>query len=496
MYRARVEAVSGLKVRAGGKWLTCIGNRNIKVGDLIWTDGRCVYGYEQTPQQPFVITAPEKWGIPVFADNNTGFTFAKNNLEYIGNIGKYTDKLINTKNAVYAIPGIACNIDTGNNIYQIFAIGNGDAYFHEYIPIGDTGGAIYERVGFRRQFLNIDEKVQKDDIYEYSRRNYQLVDNDDPLPNLYTGGDFNCLQEGLSYISVKKNGESIFDLDIAKLANEKLKSWYNPSPRPVVVADGYIYYYFTEIQYSNNLWGFIENENRWFFTVCISCWAEDHCSDFGGGNQDIVDESNFFGYDSTYYFDSTGKQERIFNSVVKRYEDYYHNTGTRSVIQDDFGKAKGIKFILQDGYYFYMTDFFSRTGWGGIPECAKYEIYSPDDKLIFSDWFKTCTYLTIHQLKEGLYLVGVGAGYQGHKYSYYVFFDKEEQSDIEKDNAVMPQVIQPGIYIYNTDNNEDKLIKIDEDYIDESNKSFLCWNQFLRPMKKYKHWWENIQTLD
>ena len=57
MYRARAEKVSGKNVYAGGKWLICIGNKPVSVGDLIFTDGRCVYGFYQEAQQPMVITS-------------------------------------------------------------------------------------------------------------------------------------------------------------------------------------------------------------------------------------------------------------------------------------------------------------------------------------------------------------------------------------------------------------------------------------------------------
>ncbi len=67
MYRARVEAVSGTKVLAGGKWLQCIGNKPVRVGEHIWTDGRCVYGNYQESQQPLVITAPDEEAIPIIA---------------------------------------------------------------------------------------------------------------------------------------------------------------------------------------------------------------------------------------------------------------------------------------------------------------------------------------------------------------------------------------------------------------------------------------------
>lgn len=68
MYKAKVEMVDGWRVRAGGKWLQCIGNRAVHVGDFIWTDGRCVYGYDQESMTtPLVITINESQieGVPI-----------------------------------------------------------------------------------------------------------------------------------------------------------------------------------------------------------------------------------------------------------------------------------------------------------------------------------------------------------------------------------------------------------------------------------------------
>ena len=46
MHRAMVKAVRGNKVLADGVWLTGIGNRTVREGEWVWTDGRCVYGHE------------------------------------------------------------------------------------------------------------------------------------------------------------------------------------------------------------------------------------------------------------------------------------------------------------------------------------------------------------------------------------------------------------------------------------------------------------------
>lgn len=44
MQRAIVTAVSGSRICAHGRWLTAIGNKSFHPGDVVWTDGRCIYG--------------------------------------------------------------------------------------------------------------------------------------------------------------------------------------------------------------------------------------------------------------------------------------------------------------------------------------------------------------------------------------------------------------------------------------------------------------------
>lgn len=84
MYRARVQAVSGSKVFADGKWLSCIGNKNVRVGELVYTDGRCVYGHFQESQQPLVITAPATQIIPIVTTDGF-FLFVKGKLKPCAN---------------------------------------------------------------------------------------------------------------------------------------------------------------------------------------------------------------------------------------------------------------------------------------------------------------------------------------------------------------------------------------------------------------------------
>lgn len=144
MYRVRADIVSGTKVFAGGKWLRCIGNKNVSVGEYVWTDGRCIYGNYQESQQPIVITAFENEGIPIYM---LDWDFDKH--QYVGNLYTYKKSLkkisevprgksiisddffINDyKNGVwkpfsssgrfgFSYDSYGVNIDKNNNVYEI-----------------------------------------------------------------------------------------------------------------------------------------------------------------------------------------------------------------------------------------------------------------------------------------------------------------------------------------------------------------------------------------
>lgn len=65
MHRARVEAVDGRRVLANGRWHISIGNMGVSVGDLVWTDGRCIYGHESEGVAPAVIMGEAEPYVPV-----------------------------------------------------------------------------------------------------------------------------------------------------------------------------------------------------------------------------------------------------------------------------------------------------------------------------------------------------------------------------------------------------------------------------------------------
>lgn len=122
MYKARVETVSGTKVFAGGKWLTCIGNKNVRVGDSVWTDGRCVYGNEYTPQQPIVITGKDEFGIPILFEEKHAYTYDKKLKECTSEIKKRYGIFINNRRETYranSTKNVDVNINDLGNQYSL-----------------------------------------------------------------------------------------------------------------------------------------------------------------------------------------------------------------------------------------------------------------------------------------------------------------------------------------------------------------------------------------
>lgn len=80
MHQERVTAVSGSNVLAGGRWLRAIGNQSIEAGDLIWTDGRCVYGNSAEGGETAPVAVGRERQIPIFLDDGTHCLYRGNKL--------------------------------------------------------------------------------------------------------------------------------------------------------------------------------------------------------------------------------------------------------------------------------------------------------------------------------------------------------------------------------------------------------------------------------
>lgn len=60
-----MTATCGRVVQVNGKWVTCIGNKTVRTGDLVWTDGKCVYGNFIECGQPNILPETILQGIPI-----------------------------------------------------------------------------------------------------------------------------------------------------------------------------------------------------------------------------------------------------------------------------------------------------------------------------------------------------------------------------------------------------------------------------------------------
>ena len=84
MRKGQVTDVSGRHVCVSGKWVTCIGNKTPSVGNLVWTDGRCVYGNEQEGGGSSVVySARTKGAIPILSGREC-YLYQQNHLKDLG----------------------------------------------------------------------------------------------------------------------------------------------------------------------------------------------------------------------------------------------------------------------------------------------------------------------------------------------------------------------------------------------------------------------------
>lgn len=427
MYRARVEAVDGLKVRAGGKWLTCIGNRTVKAGDMVWTDGRCVYGHDREAQTPLVIANPkEDLAIPIRVGNSL-YTFRKGNLELVGEMSSSRFLLNDTKRELYSLNAYAANIDKAGTLYTIRS---------DYYRLGDEN------------FTNVP------DLYAYIKEDNRIVSRI-PLSSL--------LQPSIDVTISEATGIELPEEDII-FDNGDEQSYYHSS-MDYLIHGGVSH-------------AFIENHNSWAMIYCASAQIEKHAhtmakssgsTEFSWMGSTSLGASYQFDY---YYIDSSGNRTLI-------YRQHYFLISDNQFHKGEYVKAetsgteemKKIKYPIQDGYYFQMSHIPVPQNEELILDLVlsvplvKYDIYSPNEEFLFSRTMPLCANFTICKLGSGKHLVGIKSSPYEITYS-----DKKGGLYIHSDGVLTP-------------------------IVEESDNS-SCFNYRLRPMKKYKRWWERVQAVD
>ena len=133
MYRTRIDTVQGRYVIASGRRLVCIGNAAVMPGDMVWTDGRCVYGHHRTGGAAVVtavVRGRYKLGIPILLGQQS--------------LCAYGHSLEDVKTVNW--PGYRLIWNNGQEIYAWKYRYDVDSYT---IAANKKNGVLYEVKGFR-----------------------------------------------------------------------------------------------------------------------------------------------------------------------------------------------------------------------------------------------------------------------------------------------------------------------------------------------------------
>lgn len=436
MYRARIEAISGTKILAGGKWLQCIGNKNFHVGELIWTDGRCAYGNHYTPQQPLIIIAPKiDEGIPIMF--SAKYCAYDKRLKEIGARDQFDnlyDRIINDrKGNVYLTASyrrtlsdyfkplgiIAANVDENNDFYTIRMRYVGE-YYHAEI----------EKNG------NVINLFKPDNYVEQVK---------------------NRVMERCTYL----RGEKIVEQTKAQ------------------AIDCEIY------------WGFIENEYNWALIMAINVYATNEVHEkvgemrSGFGGRLDVESYNLHRTAEHATFLITQDGVTQLHHVEQDIEDFSGadwrdaDTGNRHIIdreyipkESDSVDAPDQKIPMQDGYYYIINEVaipqrYLLTGWTSAQFPAHLSLFTPTGVKITEGDFLLFSYITIYRLNGDKYLIGID-----NTVSYW-----SSTSPFPNDGY-----IHAGLYLC-------------EQGVLTLIKSGNCKNHRLRPMKKINDWQNRIREL-
>lgn len=194
MRRAQVEKVDGRHVFVDGRWLTCIGNRLVRPGDRVWTDGRCVYGNEQEGGGSGVMTSGWVKGIPILIyhqfyfllheksqrigrnENIASMVHRKNYVVYFSETEHVVDAEMDSSGNCYTMSGT-------NGIEHIPALPD-DLGPQEFTITVRKNQEILHRFDISHSY----EQVKQECLV--LRNELSLLENDTYFPSLY--GDFSC----------------------------------------------------------------------------------------------------------------------------------------------------------------------------------------------------------------------------------------------------------------------------------------------------------------
>ena len=468
MRKVRVEAINGKKIYAGGHWLTCIGNKSVHVGEYIWTDGRCVYGFFKESQTPIVITAQQKedWGIPIVMFNSDEKKFYyytyKNSLKLVKTIKwdssekAFFDEGTQKKDYDFSVyPEYPNAFLVNNDRGRVYSCDDSDIITANCTPQGDI---YYIKPAY-------DENKPTDP--------YELINETN-----FTGFD------------ILKNGDAVKSADVSKLVSSALSEISSAIPHSPIYSTNVI---------ANIYWAFIEDENNWACIFSLDgvamCFAWDWDESFLYNHprlEDGLTDGERANASFLYYVDSAGTQKLLYHWSVNRTAityDYYGKAQWNYVGTTSSNNLTGLKIPLADGYYFTYGKDVSNSAILTVPSLCVRNIYTPKGELIFSGYFATSCHLTICQLRPNLFLMGVSNS--GGDF-YRVELSDSAWVDV-------PKYVYAGLYLCENGN----LTPLFEPKHGTSaigrpyeQAQYTCVNHCLRKMQKYQKWQDNVQSLN
>ena len=463
MYRTTAEIVSGSKVFAGGKWLKCIGNKRVSVGERIWTDGRCVYGHYQEAQQPVIFSGADGYisgnditdddtAIPILAGKQC-YIFCHGKLQLIGELDKEYSLMIN---------------DTRGNVF---------------VYDNDTGARIDGNTREELCAANIDKAGN----HYYLTQIYENIDDD-----ISTFDDLRILKNGeVVYIcsSVGNFAEEIYDsvavpsldgIPLKEASGEPMQRWND------------------QISSVNRDGHFIENTECWslFQDIFVERFAR-----YGDGDtmrRNACSEDQYIFCDKkTVLQHSTSSFDRI------DITGYYTPTPVSYESPITWDSAT---FALQDGFYCQakaapiIEDAIASDG-----ETAHYEhnnfhktFFSPQGEEILEIDGRTPENSLITRVAGG-YLFYLTDFYYGGNVSPKTVSIPSEAFD---NNLSYPasSYYKEGLYLYKNDTLELIYPSVEVRYTNSTPRFHVIGdkiiNQRLRPMKNYKNWHKRIKEIN
>ncbi len=452
MYRARIQAISGSKVYADGKWLTCIGNKNFRAGEMIYTDGRCVYGNFQESQQPLVITAqrPQEEGIPIYHRLfGTCYTFQKNNLTQVTGTDFRNMSLINNKNEVFVHPYLAANIDNQGNIFVMA----------EIKKIDDDGYITEHKVAIFKNDKNSAElkfnKVKEIDLVAWFDKEVYPK-----CPEAYSKA-----------------------MDVPLGGDVDDETGHHATPREIGYPTGYNILIIRR--------AFIEDDNNFEFIVDASAYNDfcdaadvrlasasyDILCQFKNNEKNILSEKLSIGEISWIidggYLAYLTEYSPEYNEYTGNFSKYIYN------YEYPIDVNNTITCSIGDGYYCTMVkERLPELVEEGVTFAGgeyRYNFFSPNG----TELAKThggCDHIILVRKIGSNYLIIVSRALK-----IYEIFGKDFEKTFEFDEY---QFVREGTYLYSNTSNE--LTRL---------KDIGSSNERLRPMKKIKGWHKRIKEI-